>query len=100
MPNQLDKEHEITLTDITPVPLKWIYGLCSIVITLAIIFASHVVSDMRDEIKVMSKNVAQLNTTVAVVITDQTYAKKAIERSDLKIEDLQKRVSGLEQRKR
>lgn len=81
-----------SLSDKTPVPLKWVFGVCSVVVALSMVYASNVVSDIRSEIKLMSDSVSKLNISVAVLLNDQNYSKQALE-------DLQRRVERLESKR-
>lgn len=81
------------LSDRTPVPLKWLFGVCSVFITAALLYASAIVGEIREEIARMSASVNSLNVSVAVMLKEQSYT-----RTDL--EDLKKRVTGLEQSRR
>lgn len=88
-----EKTMATELSERTSVPLKWLLGVCSVLITGALLYASTLVSDIKNEITQMRLSMNDLNVSVAVLLKDREYTARDMD-------DIKKRVAGLEQRRR
>lgn len=76
------KPREPQIHDHTTVPLRWVFAICSVIITYAIYTAKSDVAGIREEIRAMGANVSNLNSNVSSLLIERDYTKRDIE--DLK----------------
>jgi septal ring factor EnvC (AmiA/AmiB activator) len=104
----LDKHQRVdldTAMDKARIPLKWVVPLCSLMLTGIAYYASDNLRniqessvEVRQEMKEIGRNIATLNTNVAVLLTEQNNTKAAISRHDQEIENLRNQLVRLNQK--
>lgn len=78
-PDSQEKDLLPRLHDNTAVPLRWVFAVCSVIITYAIFTAKTDVAGIREEIRAMAANISSLNASVNTLLTERDYTKKDIE---------------------
>ncbi len=99
-PQPSSNTREAQIHDHSTVPLRWVFAICSVIITYAIYTAKSDVAGIRDEIRTMSVNVSSLNSSVSTLLTERDYTKKDIEELKARTEALRQALWEMQKRYR